>query len=265
MSNIQQEMSNVEGAYSLETPYDWPGDDAPEADSQTVMGLIELLLKNPGRLDAVERDPARLRELFPRLLLIAQAGYLVYSGVMLLLLNLAPAAAAPATLGLAVPRAAWADGTALGLPIGYGLGIVVASCICLPSFYFYSLLAGVRMSWLQIASIVVRGTAANAVMLLGILPIYVAVALGLIVTNAPAHWLALTLLLGLLLPFVAGLWGLREIYRGVMHVGDTTAWSSQCKRRCFLRRLTFSWAAVYTAVVPVLIYRLWELTAGWAP
>jgi hypothetical protein len=31
-----------------------------------------------------------------------------------------------------------------------------------------------------------------------------------------------------------------------------------CRRQCFLRRLTLSWAAVYTAVVPVMIYRLWE-------
>jgi hypothetical protein len=35
-----------------------------------------------------------------------------------------------------------------------------------------------------------------------------------------------------------------------------------CQRRCFLRRLTLSWAAVYAAVVPVMIYRLWELFAG---
>jgi hypothetical protein len=118
------------------------------------------------------------------------------------------------------------------------------------------------MSWLQIASIVVRGSAANGVMLLGILPIYVAIALGLLVTNAPAEWLGATLLFGLLLPFVAGLWGLREIYRGVMHVGASL--SIDCQRACFLRRLTLSWAAVYTAVVPVLIYRLWESVAAMA-
>jgi hypothetical protein len=245
----------------LDPSHRWPDEEAPEASGPTVMGLIELLLKNPAQLDAIERDPANQRALFPRLLLIAQAGYLVYSGVMLLLLNLAPAAASPANLGLAVPSASWADGTALGLPVGYGLGIVAASCICLPSFYFYSLLAGVNIGWLQIASIVVRGTAANAVMLLGILPIYVAVALGLIVANAPPPLLAATLLLGLLLPFVAGLWGLREIYRGVMQLGTDLPPAWQCRRRCFLRRLTLSWAGVYTAVVPVLIYRLWESVA----
>ena len=256
MSNVEQGMANVEGVL------DWPDDACLVPENHTVIGLFELLLKNPARLDELAGDPARQRELFPRLLLIAQAGYLVYSAVMLLLLNLAPDAALPASLHVAVPSASWADGSALGLPVGYGMGLVIASCICLPSFYFYSLLAGVRMSWLQIASIVLRGSAANGVMLLGIVPIYVAVALGLLVTSAPAEWLGATLLFGLLLPFVAGLWGLREIYRGVMHVGANL--SIDCRRQYFLRRLTLSWAAVYTAVVPVLIYRLWESVAALA-
>jgi hypothetical protein len=247
----------------IETPYRWPDEPATDDDGQSVLSLVELLLKDPGRLDQLEHDPVRQRELFPRLLLIAQLGYLVYSGVMLLLLNLAPPEASISRLGLPVPPASWTNATGLGLPIGYGLGIVLAACICLPAFYFYSLLAGVRMTWLQITSIVVRGTAANAVMLLGILPIYVAVALGLIVFRVPEPFLPVTLLVGLLLPFAAGLWGLREIYRGVMAAGAELPAPWQCRRRCFLRRLTLSWAAVYTAVVPLLIYRLWESVALW--
>ena len=35
----------------------------------------------------------------------------------------------------------------------------------------------------------------------------------------------------------------------------------QCRRRCFLRRLILSWSAVYVAVVPLMIYRLWEYFA----
>ena len=63
---------------------------------------------------------------------------------------------------------------------------------------------------------------------------------------------------GLLLPFVAGLWGLRAIYLGIMDLSGSLPESWQCRRRCFLRRLTLSWAAVYAAVLPVMIYRLWE-------
>jgi hypothetical protein len=238
----------------------------PEADAtHSVLGLVDLILRDPGHLDRLNRVPDRQAELLPRLLLLTQAGYLVYSAVMLLLLNLVPADKLPARLGLVVPRASWRDGSALGLPVAYGPGIVLASCICLPSFFFYSLLAGVRMSWLQITAVVIKGTAANAVMLLGILPIYVALALGLLVFKGPPDTLASVLVLGLCLPFIAGLWGLREIYRGVMDLSTTLPPAWHCQRGGFLRRLTLSWAAVYTAVAPVMIYRLWEAVSGLMP
>jgi hypothetical protein len=196
--------------------------------------------------------------LFPRFLAIALASYLVYSFTMVLILNFAPLTAYPEAAGVRMPPARWSDGTALSLPLAYTISIVLAACVCLPSFYFYSLLAGVRLSWLQIVSIVSKGTAANAVMLLGVLPIYVAAVLGLIVFAAPLNWLQGTLALGLVLPFIAGLWGLRAIYLGILDVAGTMPEDWRCRRHCFLRRLTLSWAAVYTAVVPVMIYRLWE-------
>jgi hypothetical protein len=59
----------------------------------------------------------------------------------------------------------------------------------LPSFY--SLLAGVCMSWLHITLVVPKGTASNAILLLGILPIYVAVVMGPVIFEAPADILRL--------------------------------------------------------------------------
>ena len=261
--SAEMQIAIRDGSPEVREPLVEPLEDATP-DGRSVLGLVDLLLRDPARLDRLNREPDRQRILLPRLLLLAQAGYLVYSAMMLLLLNLAPAEAAPGQLGLAIPRTAWHDGSALGLPLAYGIGIVLASCICLPSFYFYSLLAGVRMTWAQITCVIIKGTAANAVMLLGILPIYVAVALGLYVFEGPPSALACVLLAGLCLPFVAGLWGLREIYRGIMDLSAALPPVWQCGRRGFLRRLTLSWAAVYTAVAPVLIYRLWEYVAGMA-
>jgi hypothetical protein len=202
------------------------------------------------------------RELFPRFLLIGEASYLVFAGVMLLLISLAPAAAHPSLVRLALPPLSWSDGTALALPLAYGVGLVLAACVCLPSFYFYSLLAGVRMSWLQITSLVGKGMAANAVLLLGLLPVYVAVLLGMIVFEAPAERVQVALVGGLLLPFLVGPWGLWAIYRGVLSLSADLPVSWQHQRRCFLRRLTFSWAAVYAVVAPVMVYRLWGEFAG---
>ena len=93
-------------------------------------------------------------------------------------------------------------------------------------------------------------------------PIYVAVVLGMIVFGAPANALEGCLYLGLALPFVAGLEGVRALYRGVLGMAETLPPERRCRRECFLRRLTLSWAAVYTAVAPVMIYRLWELFAS---
>jgi len=67
--------------------------------------------------------------------------------------------------------------------------------------------------------------------------------------------------LGLLLPFLAGLWGAWSIFRGFMTLADTLPPSRRCRRSCFLRRLTVSWAAVYTAVTPVMIWTLWKFFA----
>src|SRR5260370_10758111 len=104
---------------------------------------------------------------------------------MLLILTIAPAKAYPHSLWLRMPSANWSDGTALSLPLAYTIGIVLAACVCLPSFYFYSLLAGLRMTWLQIVSLGAESTPANAILLLGIFPIYLAPVMGPILFDAP--------------------------------------------------------------------------------
>jgi hypothetical protein len=118
------------------------------------------------------------------------------------------------------------------------------------------------MTMLQIVGQVIRCKASSALVLIGILPIYVAVVLGLVVFRAPPRAMELCLYVGLVLPFVAGLEGVRAIYRGVMGMAETMPQEKRCRRECFLRRLTFSWAAVYTAVSPVMIYRVWEYLAS---
>ena len=220
---------------------------------RSTLGLVELLLKNPTGIDALNRLPAWQRELFPRLLLISEVGFLIYAAIMALLLNFAPAST---LVNDPLPSASWRDGGALGLVLAYTLGVFLAAGVCLPSFYFYSLLAGVKMSWLQITSLIGKGSATNAVLLLGVLPIYVAGMLGLIVLGAPAPQIAWGLRVGLVLPFFSGLWGLRAIYVGILDLGADPSIAA-CARACFLRRLTFSWAAVYAVVVPVMIYSLW--------
>lgn len=227
----------------------------------TTLGLVELLLKAPARVDELNRDIGRQADLLPRFLFIALAAYLVFSFVLVLVLQVAPLPA-PDYAWWRVPPARWSDGTALSLPLAYSISIVLAACVCLPTFYFFSLLAGAKLTGLQIVSLLGKGMAANGILLLGILPIYMAIALGMIVLHSPPTALQAVLLLGLLLPFVSGLWGLHAVYQGLLRLVEPLPAEWQCHRRCFLRRLILSWSAVYAAVLPIMIYRLWEFFAA---
>jgi hypothetical protein len=179
---------------------------------------------------------------------------------MALILHFAPAAGWPRRV-VPVPPASLSDGSALALVLAYDLGLVAATGLCLPSFYFFSLLAGVKFSLGQIVAQVMRSKAASAVVLVGILPIYVAVVLGMVVFGAEPDLLETGLYLGLVLPFVAGLNGVVVLYRGVRGMASTMPEGCRARRECFLRRLVLCWSACYTAVSPVLIYRLWEFFA----
>ena len=223
-------------------------------DKPSALRLAELLLKDRLYVDELLRDEARQVDLIPRFLAIALASFSVYAWAMVLVLFAASPDAIPSVLA-----DSWSRGpqSAVALWLAYALGLVAATGICLPSFYFYGLLAGVRISFLQVVSHCVKGQAATAIMLIGILPIYVAIALGMLIFRAPVLVQEVVLSVGLMLPFLAGLWGVYSLYSGFMRLADTFPGHCREQRTCFLRRLTLSWAACYTAITPLMIYALW--------
>lgn len=235
-------------------------DDTPAVSPESTLELAELLLKDPVRVDRLTRDDSRLADLIPRFLSLALASFTIYSLAMAAVLHLVPVAALPPVVaehwspGLASPLALWA---------AYTVGMIAASGICLPSFYFFGLLAGVRPSFVNTVAHVVKGKGATSVMLVGLLPVYFAVALGMIVFEASEAWLRGSLYLGMVLPFIAGLWGVRSIHRGFFALVDTIPEEQRYNRAIFLRRLTLAWAAVYTAVTPVMIWTLWNSLSDW--
>jgi hypothetical protein len=237
-------------------------DDVPEAlpvDGNSILGLAELLLKAPAQLDARTRDPAHQAELIPRLLTLALASIGLFAVVLVLLLLAAQADALPTILG-----DHWTDSVrpAIALGIAYPVGMIAATGICLPTFYFFGLLAGVRISVLQVTTHILKGKAATAVLLLGLTPIYLAVTLGMLIFHADSAAMSAAFDVGLMLPFLAGLWGVRSIYVGFLGLADTLPPERRCRRTCFLRRLTVAWAAVYTVVTPVMIWTLYQNLAA---
>ena len=131
--------------------------------------------------------------------------------------------------------------------------------VALPSLYFYCLLAGVRMTMLEVVVHAVKSKATAAVALIGILPIYVAVAMGVLIFDVNAFWLQVTMYVGLALPFIAGFWGTVSLYQGFEPLCDTMPIERMANRQCFLRRLVLSWSACYSAIMPVMIYSLWQV------
>jgi len=219
---------------------------------RSLLGLVELLLKAPAQLDAWTRDPARQAELIPRLLMLALMSIALFSTILVLLLRSAQAEAVP----LVLENWNGSVGAAIALALAYPVGMAAASGICLPAFYFFGLLAGVRISVLQVTTLALKGMAATAILLLGLTPIYLSVTLGMVIFQADDKSLSVALSVGLALPFLAGAWGLRSIYVGFLSLEDTLPPERRCRRTSFLRRLTVAWAAVYTTVTPVMIWSL---------
>jgi hypothetical protein len=256
----------------------WKLPPALDADPRTatLLPLVELLLKDRQRLYRMLRVSTAPAILLPRLLAIALAGFVLFGFAMSLVLSVSgrwPSLTAitswlkttsgpPLTFseidsswgGLAP----WFSGEAATLVGAYAFGLVAASGVCLPSLYFYCLLAGVRMTMLEVVVHAVKSKAVAAVALVGILPIYVAVAMGVVIFGAE-FVLSETLLLGLALPFIAGIWGTVSLYQGFAQLCDTMPPDRARRRACFLRRLVLSWSACYSAVMPVMIYSLWEV------
>jgi hypothetical protein len=215
--------------------------------------------------------------LLPRLLAIAITGFVLFGIVMSLALAVSnhwPSLTAIANLidnpntGLITfnriesawgKLGPWLSGQAFVLTAAYAFGLVAASGVALPSLYFYCLLAGVRMSMLEVVTHAVKAKAISAVALVGILPIYVAMAMGVMIFDIGQYWLHFTLWLGLILPFIAGVWGTASLYQGFAQLCDTMPPDRAANRACFLRRLVLSWSACYSAIMPVMIYSLWEV------
>jgi hypothetical protein len=247
---------------------------AEAADDLGALGLVELILKRRDRLDRLIREPGLKASLVPRFLAIALVSFALYGLAMSMVFSAASIwlrLTAPAEIlygGGGSPLVftafegnfwrPWLDGSALVLVAAYTFGLIAASGICLPSLYFSGLLAGVRMSMLDVVLHTLKAKATAAVALIGLLPIYAALALGIAILPAPTGLREAIYWLGLILPFLAGLWGTWSLYRGFVGLADALPDSCRNRRMCFLRRLVAAWAACYSAVTPVLIFTFWQ-------
>ena len=219
-----------------------------------------MLLKDRRRLDQLLRDDVEQRRLIPRLLAVAVGGFAIYGFVATVVLN--GLATTYHTWWELVPQATWGDRTIGNLLLAYTIGLIAANGICLPSFYFYSLLAGVRMSMLFGRSAGAERDGGRSSRAGGnTADLHGACAECFGVHRAESlveSWV----ILGLLLPFIAGTWGAACLYEGFAGFADTIPAACRGNRACFLRRLILAWSGCYTCVTPLVTYTLWNFFSG---
>lgn len=243
------------------------------------LALVELILKNQPRLDRLIRQRDQQTELLTCFLLISLVGFAFYGVAMTMVFSTASvwpqlfridevlAHRQESLLRFVVHdeatlAAPWLNGDAARLTFAYAVGLIAATGICLPSLYFYGLLAGIRMTAMDVVIHAVKSKAVAAVALVGILPIYATAGLAISIFHLSDTTRDYILLVGLAQPFIAGLAGTRSLYLSLSALTDTMAAERRIHRECFLQRLVLSWAAVYSAVTPVLIFTLWQRLQG---
>ena len=209
----------------------------------TLMRYFELLLKNRSELSELLRDNARQPEALQKLLAISLIGFAVYATITGAVLHLGDTN---------LTRFGWTS-----LLVSYTVGPIATLGICLPSFYFYALLAGVQASALQIAVQAVRAIAVTSVLLLGIMPVYLFVVVGLYIIKGPADdMFVLSLTSGFILPVFAGCYGVVTFYRGFVDLASTLPSQRRRTRARFLSGMAIAQSGLYAFVMPVMIYTL---------
>lgn len=227
-------------------------DESPPPRDPRVGQLVELLLKRPAEVDRLVADPAEQGRLVPRFVAIALAGFATFGVAATLALNASQA------WPRHVPPADWLGASAGNLVIAYCAGFVAAIGVCLPSFYFYTLLAGVRLTMLAVTTHAVKSLAAGAVALVGIVPIALSMVLGIEVFGLAPLWGERASYTLLIVPFISGLYAVYSLYAGILDQAERQRLTSDGERTMFLKQLIVAWSVCYTAVTPLMVYTLWN-------
>jgi hypothetical protein len=207
-------------------------------------GLFDLVLRDPAALDALVLDEVRLPATLQRLLVLSLAGLLVFGAVVGLTAQLCLASGTAATSLGRLPL--------LTLPVALSGAFLLALAVCLPSFYFFTQLSGLDASFRLVTAQALRVMARTSVLLLGAAPFYAAFGLSRAVgVDVQPDTL---LLIGLGLPFVVGLFGIKALYRSFRDLLRVLPITHE-RRGTFLLRLVLAWGAVYSMVAPVALYR----------
>ena len=130
--------------------------------------------------------------------------------------------------------------------------------ICLPSFYFYTQLAGLDIPFALICAFAIRVLAKTSVLLFGLLPFFIAFTF---LQPRLGTTSEVVLVVGLIFPFIVGFWGLRTMYYAFGRMSHLFPKQHQ-HRGNFLLRIVMAWGGVYLTVAPVALHHLFHKIHG---
>ena len=219
--------------------------------------LLDLLLRDKESTDRLCADRDQAAALLPRLLAIGAASVAAWALVHGGLLLASQQAILPAALADAPPW--W---TPIVLFVALEGGLLGAQLAGMPSFTFYALLAGIETHGWRIAVESMRARATAAIMLLGLLPVYLAVGLGLVLVFPDAAWEGRALhglvlgVGGTALPFIAGLAAPGSLLRAFHRMLSEGLPTGQTRRRPMPLLLVLAWSTLFTALAPLGAWRI---------
>lgn len=231
-----------------------------ERDEEEPPGFVERLLRDDETLDRSMMDPEELPSLLRRFLVVAGAGLLLHGLVVGLVSKFVVA-----DFGFSAGSWFAAAGAPWTVPFALVGAFLTATAVGLPSFYFYARLAGADVSFPVVVAQSLRALAQTSVALWAILPFYTAIvlssALGVAHDVTVVQW-------GLGLPFVAGLYGIRSVYRSFARLVDRDAESESLRlvshaRRTGLLGMVLGWGALFTTVAPIALWRYGAFLVEW--
>ena len=217
--------------------------------------LVDHLLRDPVALDRRFAEAAGVSVELPRLVGLTVAAFAAYAAAQGLIVTRAGAEVFPAALWR---MDAWRAGACLFL--AYSGGMFGAQVAGLPSAWFYALLAGLRTPANRIVAEAMRAQATSAMVLLGLLPLYLAAGLGLSLATGEdvgSAFLrnAFFVPVGYGLPFLAGLSGTFALYRAFQRMVVTGA-RPESPRTATPGRLVLAWSVLFTGMAPLGVWRI---------
>lgn len=210
---------------------------------------FDLLVRDREAAYAECSEASRAARLLPRFIGLGLAGFLAHGAAMGLLHAVNPD-----------PLGGDDDPVRFGARMfaAYAGAFFGTNIAALPTFYFHTLLAGVRTHGWRVSVEVLRAQATEATVLLGVLPAFLAagVGAGLMGLN---DWADTAEAFGFLLPFIAGLPGSLGLLRTLRRLAGEAPDRPHGQRNATPTLLALAWCVLFTVMAPVGVWGIWTL------